>query len=81
MGVNFAHAPLDFEVGVRVLSLIASSAAFINAGLTKDERHPVGEGRTSSAGLKSRYSAIVRSGEISPQNTCENFHEFRSSHT
>ena len=40
----------------------------IIAGLTEDERCTMGEGRTSSAGLKQRYSAIVRSSETSAQN-------------
>ena len=43
---------MTFEVGVKALSLTASLAAFTVAGLTEDERCPVGEGRRSSAGLK-----------------------------
>ena len=51
-GVYFAYVPLDFEVGVKALSLIASLAAFIVAGFTEDEKCPVGEGRRSFDGLK-----------------------------
>ena len=51
-GIYLAYAPLHFEDGVRALSLTASLAALIIAELIEDERCPVGEGRTLSAGSK-----------------------------
>ena len=44
VGVYVAYVPLNFEVGVKALSLAASLAAFIVTGLTEDERCPIGEG-------------------------------------
>ena len=70
-GVYFAHVPLDFEVGVKALSLTASLAAFIVAGFTEDERCP--EGRRSSDGLKQRCSAIVKQQDWCTKRTCEKF--------
>ena len=52
VAVYYVYVPLDFEVGVKALSLTASLAAFIVAGFTEDERCPVGEGRRLSDGLK-----------------------------
>ena len=43
-GVYLAYAPLDFEDGVRALSLTASLATLVVAGLTEDERCPVHRG-------------------------------------
>ena len=41
---------------------------FIVAGLTKDKRSPVEEGRMSAVGLKYQYSAIARLSKTSAQN-------------
>jgi len=43
---------MPINVRVKMLSLTASLAAFVIAGLTKDDRCPMGEGRTSSTCLK-----------------------------
>ena len=51
-GVYLTYAPLQFEDGVRALSLTALLAALIVARLTGDERCPMVEGRTLSAGFK-----------------------------
>ena len=72
-GVYFTYVPLDFEVGVKALSLTASLAAFIITGFTEDERCSVGEGRRSSDGLKQRCSAIVKPQDWCTKCTCEKF--------
>ena len=73
-GPNFRENPISppeeiFTVLISVFSASYWPRPFIISGLTEDERSPVGDGRTSSASFRQRYSAIVRSSETIAHKT------------